>query len=472
MKKNVKWEKPLPANAQITKVFVTDCGNFGIIGYADGNIMKINMQSGALQREFHQKITKNFAVTSINPTIAHKAPICGLFADPYNTVLISADTEYLLVNWDFYAGTINKMVFTYPSKITLTKASKTSSLFCVVFEDFKIEVYDQYTLNKARVFTGHKNRVMDVCFTRNNRQVVSCSLDCTIKVWDIISNQIINNLQLKTPVISLDFDPSGEFLVTAFSNSKEVFIWNNRIGKEIMGTDEEIPIKFVSEVSTKEWGRLRKRYVDKAKKAVDNDVKEYTDQDIDTLGDFFRQQNKIHEIEEKAGLVGFFEQDIGKWLPLVNFDEIREKNKPKQTVENNIVAPFFLEFDNKFSQLSAKMDGEIGEETKGEAEKPKTKVVRKENRNKFLEEVASNLERLVKKVKVEEGEGNGNTYDNMLEEMKKLTPAQVDYEIRMLTFGKIENVREFYIGRFANICRLRYYWSSLAICLSSPVIMT
>ena len=427
------------------------------------------MQSGIQQKTFHQKLSKKLTIGNINQTEVHTLPITGLFVDAYNTVVVSADTEYSLVNWDFYSGGINKVLSTYPSKITLLRPSKTSNLFCVVFEDFKIEIYDQYSFNKGRVFTGHKNRIMDVCFTKNNRQVVSCSLDCTIKVWDIISSQIINNLHLKNPVVSLDFDPSGDFLVTAFSNSKEIFIWNNRIGQDLMGGDKEIPLKFVSDIKEKAWGHSRVKYLSKDAKAATEGVIDVTDKEIDELSSFFKDQATIHEQEDKAALIEFFEQDIGKWMPLVNFDEIREKNKPKQAVESNISAPFFLEFDNRFSQLASKMEGNIEEEKKEEQEKPKTRIVRKENRNQFLEEVASGLERLV--LSINNGKQDEKVYEKMLKEMKKLSPAQLDYELRMMTFGKLENVREKIYKKKFNMIRLRSFWTFSIIYSNNQAIM-
>lgn len=441
IKKNVHWETPASKSSMITKVFVTQCGNFGILGYADGTIVKINMQSGIQQKNFHQKLNQQQTPSYIKQKEVHTAPISGLFVDPYNSVLISSDNEYCLVNWDFISAGINKVIFTYPSKINIIKPSKTSNLFCVAYEDSKIELYDQYSFSKGRTFIGHKNRIMDICFTKNNRQVVSSSLDCTIKVWDIISGQTINNLQLKSPVVSLDFDPSGDFLVTAFSNSKEIFIWNNRIGKELMGNDEPILTEFVSEINNRGWGYSRKKYLGKGKKAADA-VENLNEQDITELNQFFNEQSQAHKAAEKEGLVNFLNQDIGKWLPLINFDEIREKNKPKQKVESNISAPFFLEFDNRFSMLADKIEGKIEEEKKEEP-KESTRVVRKENRNKFLEEVASKIEKLVSKLKTDTK--TEKIYNKILEEMKNLSPAQLDYEVRMMTFGKIDNVKKILI---------------------------
>ena len=41
-------------NRQITTVYVTECGNFGVIAIDDGRIIKVNMQSGTHQVTFHR----------------------------------------------------------------------------------------------------------------------------------------------------------------------------------------------------------------------------------------------------------------------------------------------------------------------------------------------------------------------------------------------------------------------------------
>lgn len=56
VKKDIKWldnaDRP---NSQITKVYLTSCGNFGIIGYENGVMAKVNMQSGTFRGTFQYK---------------------------------------------------------------------------------------------------------------------------------------------------------------------------------------------------------------------------------------------------------------------------------------------------------------------------------------------------------------------------------------------------------------------------------
>ncbi len=72
--------------------FVTRCGNFGVLGFKNGFISKVNMQSGLFQRSFFKQAS------------AHKNLITAVLVDPYNKYLVSGDKDGLLVFWDFYSG--------------------------------------------------------------------------------------------------------------------------------------------------------------------------------------------------------------------------------------------------------------------------------------------------------------------------------------------------------------------------------
>jgi U3 small nucleolar RNA-associated protein 21 len=239
-------------------------------------------------------------------------------------------------------------------------------------------------------------------------------------------------LKLKNPISSIDFDPSGDFLATTFSNSKEVYIWTNKIGQERMGDSTELKTKFATQIKMKEWGHSRKKYIQD-----DSNLKKeeaiFEDEDINKLKKFLDKCSDKTAVEEKNNLVDFLHGDITKWLPLIHLDEIKEKNKPKSMVEENPQAPFYLNFDNKIDELDKKFEGDIKEE-KDEA---KSKIIKSFQRNDFLEEVGSKLENLVSKI---DGSNDAENFEQIYKEMKKLNPSQLDYEMRQLTFGNFSNV--------------------------------
>jgi hypothetical protein len=48
-----------------------------------------------------------------------------------------------------------------------------------------------------------------------------------------------------------------------------------------------------------------------------------------------------------CNLIRFTELENGKWAPLAFLDEIKERNKPKDTDGVELKIPFFLDFENK-----------------------------------------------------------------------------------------------------------------------------
>ena len=79
--------------AKITAIFITHCGNFAVVGYSDGQIIKFNMQSGLQRSKMSLKKTKG---------------ISFLYVDSYNKFLFAmTETSYLLL-CDFYKGKLIK----------------------------------------------------------------------------------------------------------------------------------------------------------------------------------------------------------------------------------------------------------------------------------------------------------------------------------------------------------------------------
>ena len=117
---SVKWdmEDKDTTKAIISKVHVSNCGNFGFIGFNDGKLLKINMQSGYQQTYFQAINTSNLSSKLKSPKKRiHDAPVNGLVSDVCNKFLISTDVEGMIVQWDFYAGTINTCVDVAPRQL-------------------------------------------------------------------------------------------------------------------------------------------------------------------------------------------------------------------------------------------------------------------------------------------------------------------------------------------------------------------
>lgn len=82
--------------SRVTSVFVTRCGNFGVLGFANGLITKMNMQSG--------KERGVFSLDAKNPVgeSTHTNEVTGLGVDSMNRWLVSCSRDRSVKIWDFY----------------------------------------------------------------------------------------------------------------------------------------------------------------------------------------------------------------------------------------------------------------------------------------------------------------------------------------------------------------------------------
>jgi WD40 repeat protein len=68
-------------------VCVTQCGNFGVVGYSCGRVDKYNLQSGQHRGTYHQG--------------GHEDAVYGVAVDGLNDVLVSGGFDGMLLVWDF-----------------------------------------------------------------------------------------------------------------------------------------------------------------------------------------------------------------------------------------------------------------------------------------------------------------------------------------------------------------------------------
>ena len=83
--------------SRVTSVAVTKCGNFGVLGFANGAITKFNMQSGKERGVFALEAKSKSAGASL-----HTAEVTGLAVDAVNRFLVSCAKDRTIKLWDFY----------------------------------------------------------------------------------------------------------------------------------------------------------------------------------------------------------------------------------------------------------------------------------------------------------------------------------------------------------------------------------
>ena len=211
-------------HSKVSCVGVTRCGNFGVLGFANGIITKFNMQSG--------KERGVFALDAKNPVgeAIHTGEVTGLGIDAMNRYLVSSSKDRTVKLWDFYRC---KLIKTYCTDFPISTLcyNPVNDLVAFSTSDLSMTILNpQAGLRRVRYFANAAtNQINDVCFSQpDSKWLLNCSMDCCVRVWDIVTGSLVDWIKFKHAPLSLDFSPSGEFLATSHLNSKAVFLWSNK----------------------------------------------------------------------------------------------------------------------------------------------------------------------------------------------------------------------------------------------------
>ena len=306
-----------------TCVEVSNCGNFAVIGYSNGQLCKLNMQSGLHRGCF---------------TTAHTGPIAGIGIDSTNKSMTTASLDGKVVFWDFYScGHLSTL--DTGSAIEHFVYHSANGLAALVNCKGELSVVDTKTRKIVREFgVAHDSRVTDICFSHDGKWIVSAAADRSLKVWDIMLGILINWLLLPKAVTSMDFSPAGDCLATGVVDEKGIYIWTNVCAYTHLTLNKSptaptpVSLPHFSEVlKTKS---RRAFYQPQSKLQLEPVVAEKDTEAWKSL--------LSNPASSDLPQVEFSQQPFTKWQTIYNLESIKEKNKPVEPLAELPPAPFFL----------------------------------------------------------------------------------------------------------------------------------
>ncbi len=120
--------------------------------------------------------------------------------------------------------------------------------FASVSDDLTVKVWDRKTCVPLFSFKGHLGAVTGVAISPDGSCPASSSRDCTVKVWDLTSNQEVLQLRVadKVPVLTTAFSPDSKFL--AFGGG-----WPNRFGNTVLEGPDRVPTTPQDKAELRVW---------------------------------------------------------------------------------------------------------------------------------------------------------------------------------------------------------------------------
>ncbi|XP_073952328.1 WD repeat-containing protein 36 [Choristoneura fumiferana] len=388
-------------DVQATCLTVTQCGNFVVIGYSNGQVHKFNMQSGIHRGQYGQVLNKN---------VAHSGAIRGVETDLCNQRVITAGADDKLKFWYFKSTSTPYHVMQLEESVNSTKCHRDSGLLALANEDFTITLIDIDTMNVVRRFEGHLGKINDIGFDSQSRWLFSASMDCTFCTWDIPSGQLVDIYSLKQPCTSLSMSPTGDFLATTHVGELGVFLWANRL------LYEKIYLKPIDR------NKIEVPKIELPTSAPEKPSIE----DIGTI-DIGDELEYMSPLQISNELITLSNQPTSKWLNLLHLDTVKKRNKPKTPVTVPKSAPFFLP-----TVSSLELEFDLEKEKSGDKE---TKLL--------IPESLSTLTPFAKKLVESKSEEN---FEKCIAKLTAFSPAAIDSEVSSMApdaGGSIEVLKQF-----------------------------
>lgn len=158
------------------------------------------------------------------PLVDHTDHISEAFFSFDDKRIVTASYDGTLRIWDAETGKVLK-IFMVPGNASMP--SSTSSK----------DQHSEAAPNKCNYIFGDdvpKNAVMSSSLSPDSRRLVTASVDCFGRLWDVASGQVIKKLPHQGPVLQAVFSPDGRRIATAsWENTENVKLWDGHSGKPI-----------------------------------------------------------------------------------------------------------------------------------------------------------------------------------------------------------------------------------------------
>ncbi|KAL7053791.1 hypothetical protein AAHC03_026813 [Spirometra sp. Aus1] len=201
-----------------TALCITQCGNFVVVGYSSGDIIKFNIQSGLEYGAFG------------DPT-AHETSIVGVHVNNVNRLLVSVGENEVMF-WNFFDCTPlgDKLDFLDSAPIRLSKFHADSDVLGLALSSGEIVLINVLNRQLFRRLPNAVNQLcVDLAISSDGTLLVSAHRgDALIKIWDVVDCKLLDCFRVKKAVTSMAFSPSDDLLATTHVGSLGVYLWDNR----------------------------------------------------------------------------------------------------------------------------------------------------------------------------------------------------------------------------------------------------
>ncbi|KAI5089160.1 WD repeat-containing protein 36 [Silurus meridionalis] len=400
-----RFNKNRALSVHATAVDITSCGNFGVIALSSGHVDVYNMQSGLHRGHYGQDR-------------AHSGPVRGVSVDALNQLMVSAGADRLLRVWKFKS---KELLNTHQLQAApaSTLLHRDSGMLAVALDDFTISIFDMEMKRIVRHFSGQRGQINDMTFSTDGRWLITASMDCTIRTWDLPSGSLVDCFLVDTAAVSVSFSPTGDVLASAHVDSLGIYLWSNTtlctlVSLRPLPSDYEPTVVLLPGTCP----------------SKDDDV-------VSVEAESSEMDEYVSPAQLDEQLVTLSLLPDSRWKNLLNLDIIKKRNKPKEPPKVPKAAPFFIPTVPGLVPQFALPDTSSEEQSK-----------------------VFNIGVLAQKsnfyIQLEEAL-DSNLYEPAVRHLKELGPSAIDTELRSLApdMGGNVSVMQSFLRMISSMLRLK-----------------
>ncbi|XP_043286855.1 serine-threonine kinase receptor-associated protein isoform X2 [Venturia canescens] len=156
----------------------------------------------------------------------HKGAVWGVALNPEATKAASGAADFNAKVWDAIKGE-ELHSFQHNHIVKSVDFSRDSNHLCTGSNEKLIRIFD---LNKPeatpQIFSGHTSGIRHAKFFQDNKTLVSCADDKSLRVWDRSSGQETRRLDFPAIPSSMEVSKDGNIITTTHGNI--VTFWNSK----------------------------------------------------------------------------------------------------------------------------------------------------------------------------------------------------------------------------------------------------
>ncbi|XP_055056908.1 WD repeat-containing protein 36 isoform X1 [Misgurnus anguillicaudatus] len=306
-----RFKKNRALSVHATAIDITSCGNFAVIALSSGHIDVFNMQSGLHRGHYGEDK-------------AHAGPVRGVAVDGLNQLTVSVGADQLVKIWKFKS---KELLHTHslPAAPACSLLHRDSGMLAIALDDFTVNILDLETRRIVRRFSGNRGQINDMTFSPDGRWLITASMDCTIRTWDLPSGSLVDCFLVDAAAVSLSMSPTGNFLASSHVDGLGVYLWSN---KTLCGMVSLRPLPADYEPTV--------IMLPGTCPSKDTDEEDTLDIDSSEMAEYVSPA----QLDEQLITLSLLPDS--RWKNLLHLDIIKKRNKPKEPPKLPKAAPFFI----------------------------------------------------------------------------------------------------------------------------------